>query len=177
MSMAGLSRSAYSRPYLDLTLALLVRDHDRRDFRTRELIDANPKLKIAFPNEPYYLGRAREFLPNAEIIPIDDVRTFLTAKEGEYDALLHVGEILGAFSLVNPQFGVVVPRPSFETVPGAYQLPLGEPEWRAAVDAWIELKRADGTIQRLFDYWALGKEVEVRQPRWSVGRDVLHWID
>ncbi len=29
----------------------------------------------------------------------------------------------------------------------------------------------------LYDYWILGKEVEAKEPRWSVIRNVLHWIE
>jgi Na+/H+-dicarboxylate symporter/ABC-type amino acid transport substrate-binding protein len=177
ISMSSLSKVAYSDPYMELTLALLVEDHRRREFLTRELIDSNPNLRIAFPNEPYYLKRAKQFLPNAEIIPVENEQQFLKAEPGEYDAMFSAGEVLGAWSLMNPQFGIVVPRPSFQTIPAAYQLPIGEPEWRAAIDAWIELKRTDGTVQKLYDYWVLGKEVAPREPRWSIARDVLGWID
>ena len=43
--------------------------------------------------------------------------------------------------------------------------------------SWIELKKADGTVDRLFDYWILGKNAEPKAPRWSIIRDVLHWVD
>ncbi len=109
------------------------------------------------------------------MIPVDGVRSFLEAEPGEYDALFFPGEMLGAYSLMNPRFEVVVPTPPFPGIPVAFQLPLGEPDWRATIDAWVELKTTDGTVNQLFDYWALGKQSEVHQPRWSVLRDVLHW--
>lgn len=177
VSMSALSSAAYSDPYLELTLALMVRDHDRRNFLTREQIDANSDLRVAFPNERYYLSRAKQYLPNAQIIPIGSIDTFLEAEAGEFDALFFAGEVLGAYSLVNPQFGVVVPKPSFATVPAAYLLPLGEPEWHDTVNSWIALKRSDGTVQALVDYWILGRDVAAKEPRWSVARDVLHWTD
>ena len=45
------------------------------------------------------------------------------------------------------------------------------------LDSWIELKRRDRTLDRLFDYWMRGRDEERRQPRWSVIRDVLHWVE
>jgi ABC-type amino acid transport substrate-binding protein len=69
------------------------------------------------------------------------------------------------------------PKPPFAIVPAAYQLPLGETEWRAVINAWIALKRTDGTLQKLFDYWTLGLEAEVQEPRWSVARDVPYWTE
>lgn len=177
MSMTWLTSAAYSDPYLDLTLALLVKDHRRRDFRYRSEIDANPDLRIAFPAEPYYLRKAESFLPNAQIVPVDDVEAFLRAEEGEYDAMVFAGEVLGSHSLLNPEFGVVVPTPPFGSVPAAYVLPVGEPEWQETINGWLTLKRVDGTIQELFDYWVLGRQAERPEPRWSVIRDELHWIE
>jgi ABC-type amino acid transport substrate-binding protein len=40
----------------------------------------------------------------------------------------------------------------------------------------LELKKKDGTINQLYDYWILGKNAERTKPRWSVARNVLHWI-
>jgi hypothetical protein len=45
------------------------------------------------------------------------------------------------------------------------------------LNAWIELKRKDGTISGLFDHWILGRATEASAPRWSVVRDVLHWVN
>ena len=86
-------------------------------------------------------------------------------------------EVLASHSLLNPEFGVVVPKPPFDSVPAAYVLPLGEPEWHDTINGWITLKRVDGTVQELFDYWVLGREAETREPRWSVIRDELHWTE
>ena len=77
------------RPYAEANhlgiyrMAFLVEDHRRREFGRREIIDANPDLRIAFPDERYYLGRATELVPNAQIIPVPDVETFLSAEAGE----------------------------------------------------------------------------------------------
>jgi hypothetical protein len=80
-------------------------------------------------------------------------------------------------SLLNPEFGIVVPEPQFEKVTVAYQLPYREYELRDLVSGWVQLKKSDGTIDRLFDYWVLGREAVRHKPRWSVIRDVLHWVE
>ena len=35
----------------------------------------------------------------------------------------------------------------------------------------------DGTIDGLFDYWIMGKNAGPSGQRWSIIRDVLHWVD
>ena len=58
----------------------------------------------------------------------------------------------------------------------AYQLPRGDRELVDFINIWLELKKRDGTIAALYDYWVLGKNAVPRQPRWSVIRNVLHWV-
>ena len=41
----------------------------------------------------------------------------------------------------------------------------------------IELKRRNNTLKRLSDYWILGKEDGKPEPRWSVIRNVLGWVE
>lgn len=59
----------------------------------------------------------------------------------------------------------------------AYLLPEEQPDWINTVDSWIELKKRDGAIQFLCDYWILGREAEKGRPRWAVVRNVLHRVD
>jgi ABC-type amino acid transport substrate-binding protein len=47
----------------------------------------------------------------------------------------------------------------------------------AFLNRWIDLKQKNGTIQKLFDHWILGEGAEDTGPRWSIIRDVLHWVD
>ena len=177
LSMSSLGSVASTEPHFEFTLAFLVEDHRREELSRRDVINANPELRIAFPDEPYYLSQAERFLPNATIIPVPDVEAFLEAEPGEYDAMLYVGEVVGVYSLLHPEFGVVVPQPPFPGAPAVYKLPLGEPEWLAIANGWLTLKRVDGTIDRLFEYWILGRQQSSDQPRWSIARDVLHWMD
>ena len=45
------------------------------------------------------------------------------------------------------------------------------------INAWLRLKREDKTIDQLYAHWILGGGAEPQQPRWSVIRDVLGWVD
>ena len=44
-------------------------------------------------------------------------------------------------------------------------------------DAWLRLKRGDGTLDQLYEHWILGQGAQDREPRWSVIRNVLGWVD
>jgi hypothetical protein len=45
------------------------------------------------------------------------------------------------------------------------------------IDTWIDLKKKDGTIGSLYDHWILGRSAAPSAPRWSIARDVLHWLE
>ena len=42
---------------------------------------------------------------------------------------------------------------------------------------WLDIKRRDATLDRLYRYWVLGRDEGRREPRWSVIRNVLGWVD
>ena len=75
-----------------------------------------------------------------------------------------------------PQYSVVVPAPRPIQIPLAFALPPGEPALAKFVDTWIALKREDGTLDDLYQYWILGRDRSQAPPRWSIIRDVLHWV-
>ena len=80
-------------------------------------------------------------------------------------------------TLLHPKYTVVVPEPDAIKIPLAYPLARRDQEWAQFVNTWIELKRRDGTIVALYDHWILGKHAVKSEPRWSVIRNLLHWVD
>ena len=93
------------------------------------------------------------------------------------DALVYGAEQGSAWTLVYPEFTVVVPRPIPLTAPVVFPLPLEERELTKFVNTWITLKKKDGTMNRLFAYWIQGKEAGRQEPRWSIIRNLLHWVE
>jgi hypothetical protein len=45
------------------------------------------------------------------------------------------------------------------------------------VDTWIEISMPLGVMEQAYQHWILGREAAAHQPRWSIIRDVLHWVD
>jgi ABC-type amino acid transport substrate-binding protein len=82
-----------------------------------------------------------------------------------------------AWTLAYPQYSVVVPQPDVVRVPVAFPMRAGDERLREFVNHWIEICRRNGTLDRLYDHWILGRSPEADSRRWSVIRDVLHWMD
>lgn len=45
------------------------------------------------------------------------------------------------------------------------------------LDGWVTIHRQKGTFQRAYDHWILSEGAQPTHSRWSVVRNVLHWID
>ena len=163
-----------STSYLDETLALVVRDEARDRFATWDGIRAMPQLSIRVPRIPYYVKKLQAELPNAKLMVVDWTSDlFDTASPA--DAIALTAERGSTMTLLNPAYSVVVPQPGVLKVPLAYAMANGDTRLASFIDTWIELKRKDGTTDRLFSHWILGRSAEVHRRRWSVIRDVLHW--
>ncbi|MEX1350992.1 MAG: hypothetical protein AB1Z31_25040, partial [Desulfobacterales bacterium] len=81
-----------------------------------------------------------------------------------------------AWTIIYPSYSVVVPEPHIKAHAGL-AMPLGDSDFGDFVDDWLKLKKTSGFINTLYDKWILGKSEEQKKPRWSIIRDVLHWVD
>ena len=143
----------------------------------RELLQQQRGLKIGVAESlADWAPRLTEYLPAAGIGVVDSPRSFARG-ETELDAVLFTAEAGSAWTLLYPSFSVAIPQPDVVKVPMAYALPAGETELADYVNAWIEMTKRDGTIDRLYAHWILGEGAQSTEPRWSVIRDVLHWVE
>ena len=93
------------------------------------------------------------------------------------DALLASAEGGAAWTLIYPDYTVVNPKSRPIKIPVSYPYAGPDLRFEEFLEHWIQLKRKDGTVEDLYDYWALGRGARVHEPRWSVIRDVLHWLE
>ena len=167
----------HSSSYLEETLAFVVPDHARDTFASWKAIRAMPTLTVAIPNVPYYRDLVRTRLPEAHIRDVGDVEALFAAWDPRVGAIVLPAERGSAWTLMYPRFSVVVPEPDIVKVPLAFPLARHDLAFASFMNTWIDLKRQDGTIQAAYDYWVLGRDRRPRPPRWSILRNVLHWID
>ena len=165
----------FTTPYLDETLALIVPDHRRAEFALWDYVRAKRGLRVGITGGARYLERVRAELPLAEIVPFGTPEEMFEPRTPPLDALVLTAERGSAYTLRHPEYSVVVPKPRPFKVPLAYVVAGRDDALADVVNTWIDLKRKDGTIEDLFDHWILGRNAAVRQRRWSILDDVLHW--
>jgi ABC-type amino acid transport substrate-binding protein len=171
------SYASFSRPYLDLTLAFIVQDHEREVFSELDLLRERKDLVIAMVSTNYFESRMKYLLPDASIVYLEAAEDFFNGGSQGADALLLSAEEGAAYSYRYPQYSVAKVAKGGIRLPAAYAVPKGDVEMIEFVSNWIDLKRKDGTIDSLYDYWMLGGAVQQRKPRWSIVRDVLGWVE
>ncbi len=168
---AGLVR--FSQPYLDETLGFVVRDDLRDEFSSWARIRALGAMRVGTPDLPYYVAEVRDRAPGLqlEVLDIADLKDL-----AKYEAFVMPAERGSVMTMLDPKFTAVVPEPDPIKVPLAYPVARHDEAFAAFMDTWIELKKRDGTLDALYRHWVLGQNAAPRQPRWSVIRNVLHWV-
>ncbi len=175
-SLERSSAMLMTEPYLVVNMALLVRDHQRSQFENEDAINRRTRLRIGVVKGSYFEKRTADHFPNAQIVRLDSPRQFFDEDWRELDALATHAESGAAWTLVYPAYTVVNPLQRRDSAPvsmaiGGFDVVLDD-----TLNTWITLMRMDGTLDTLFDHWMLGKNTKPREPRWSILRDVLHWV-
>ena len=77
------------------------------------------------------------------------------------------------------EFGVAVLEPHMFVYDIAYTIPItkGDFIFLEYLNHWLTLQDTSGVEEQQFDYWILGKTTRKKTPRWSIIRNVLHWVD
>jgi ABC-type amino acid transport substrate-binding protein len=177
MTTERLLEVSFTEPYARSTLAFLVEDYRRASYSSANALRQLESPTIGVPKIPYLIRYLEQQYPQAEFVPIDSLRPFLRGQRTELDAVAFSAEAGSVWTLVYPDFSVAVPQPDVISIPMAYPVGLGDERTVEFLNHWLELKRQDGTLQRLKEYWIQGREPKHLTRRWSVIRDVLGWVD
>lgn len=165
----------FSEPYLDVHTGLVVPDYRRRELDTIAELRREGGLDLAVLETGQHRERVRRYLPLANTHPIDNPEKFFQAPEGTYDALVISAEAGAAWTLIYPEYSVLIPKPLESSLPLGYPVAARDLEFKEVLDGWLLSKVKDGTIKDLYDYWILGRNAERKEPRWSILRNVLGW--
>lgn len=166
----------FTDPTVTVHLAFVVPDGKKGAFTKLEDVKKMDGLKVAVYNNTALVGVARRLLPGAVIVPIDTKEEFFVQDKAE--ALMIPAEEGYTLTLQYPFFDVAIIQPY-----DAYQMMYGYPvakdsseSYLLALNYWIRMEKDYGMLDKKYDYWVLGRVPGTAEPRWSVVRNVLHWI-
>jgi ABC-type amino acid transport substrate-binding protein len=173
VSARAAEQMAFSRPYAEEEIALLVPDHRREELADFERVRSR-SIRIAVLARPEWLEAVGRALPRAEVVPVRSPLDFVEGRV-QADGLFTSWERACAWSLLHPELSPALPKPRAGRFSLAYAVPRGEPDLLNMVDTFIDTQRAAGRMEGARRYWILGEATRVRGPRWSVARDVFGW--
>jgi Na+/H+-dicarboxylate symporter len=168
---------AFTHSYLELTPALVVQDHRRTDYDTLEELEKATGFRMGVIDDPTIARLVDRRLPTAQVVNIPRVAAFFEADNPPADGLIISAEAGSAWTLIHPDFQVVLPFQAIRSWPLGYATAPGDDEFLRFLDLWVDLTREDGFVSNLRDHWILGRTAVPKTPRWSVIRNVLHWVE
>lgn len=169
---------AYSLPYLDSTLALVVRDEWRDEFSTLPGIARRGPVTIALLSDlPGLQGQLRDHLPGVDLrfVVMASPKDFFEGRAPGVHAFGMLAEAGAAWSILHPAYSVVVPQPRPIAMPIGVGLRRSDADLAGLVNDWLVIQRSSGALGQARDYWVLGHGASPKQPRWSILGDVLGW--
>jgi len=177
MSMSRIEVLNFSDPYLELTFALIVRDHRRGEFINIESIRKIEGLTVTLVKDKSHVRGIEKLIPGVEVIELESNREFFERNVGNWDALLTSAEVGSSWTLMYPQYAVVIPKPNVETFPLGYAVAKGNQDLLIFLNNWIQIKKNNTRIKAAYNLWILGQDAVPKQPRWSVMRNVLKLVE
>lgn len=171
--------AAYTDPFDTITLSFIVPNHRRDDFMTWASVRAQGNINVAIPIFQSLEDEMSKRLPDASATRLgsleEQYQYFESGGEGA-DAFLDAAEEGAAWTVLYPNFAVVVPRPVLQ-LPVAYSAAPDNHSLLQAMNNWLKIEKATGDIDEIYNYWIQGDTGQTKPPRWSIARDVLGWID
>ena len=166
-----LARVNFSIPYINMTNAVVVEDHRRNEFKSWDAIDKELYIRVGVVGKQR-AKNAKRHLPNTDVVVLKTYSDFFIGNPEAVDALAISAEAGSAWTILYPAYSVVVPEPQVKAN-AAIAMPLGKSDLDEPINNWLQLKKTNGFIDKLYKKWVLGKSDEQKKPRWSIGRDLL----
>jgi Na+/H+-dicarboxylate symporter len=166
-----LAKINFSNPYMNMTTAVVVKDHRRKEFRSWRAIDKELNARIGVVGESR-ANNVKRYLPNSDVVLLETYSDFFTDNPKGVDALVISAEAGSAWTILYPAYSVVVPEPHLKAN-AAFAIPLAALDFEDIINDWLQMNHTSGIINKLYNKWILGVRAEQKEGRWSIGRDLF----
>ena len=140
-------------PYSTQSLAFIVKDERRVEFNNWSEIIDNKDLTIGIPETFFYQKAVeRNFIYN-KAWEISTPRLFFKEKYEHIDGMLFGAAAASAWSLLHPEYTVIVPKPVLAPLSMAFPINHNDQAFELFMRNWLEMKQQSKVIDQLFNYW------------------------
>jgi len=167
----------FTDSYMTVHMAFVVRDERKKEFLNLKEVKKMDGLRIAVLNNTAFVDVASELFPRAKIIKINSIWDFFDKDQA--DVLFITAEEGYTMTLMYPFYDVAIfePNDSYKVL-YAYPVSKNSSEnFLLLLNYWIKMERDYGELDNKYSYWILGINPVEDEPRWSIVRNVLHWVN
>lgn len=177
MNEERLKTLSFTLPYLKPRFVFVTSDQGKKYFQSLKRIHDGQTLKIAVLQGSSFETLARDLFPEKDLILLSSYAEFI--KYPGKVALLWEEEEAAAWTLLHRDYRIVLPTPGFGRDFLSYPIAGNDLRFQNYLNQWMSLKENQGFLSKQYDLWVKGK-TEIAAPtqqRWSIIRNVLHWVD
>jgi proton glutamate symport protein len=161
----------FTEAYLEDTNALIIPTKSLEKYSTLQQIEKNPHFKLGVTGA--YIEVAATHFPNTTLVEgtMDDLAL------NKFDAYLWAELQSYIWCLTNPKFTTMIYDGQLGKKYFAYPVKKTSEQFVHFLNEWLYLKQEQGFAHKQRQYWFLGKEDNPGAKRWSILRDVFHWVE
>jgi len=168
---------SFTHPYVNAKLVFVYTGKLAKNLSSLAVLQNTPSINVAVLKGSIYEKLVRQLLPDHKVIFLDSYDSFTTCPEP--CVLLWEEQEAIAWVLCHPKYKIAFPDPSIGIDSLGYAVHPQSERLLNYMNQWLSLKETEGFTQKQYDLWVLAKTTPSsrEEPRWSVIRNVFHWID
>ncbi len=153
----NMQRFTLTIPYSEQTVGFLVKNNRRAEFTHWQEIISRSDLTIGVPETFFYKDEIQRHFVNGRAWEISTPRLFFREEYQHIDAMLFGAAAASGWSLLYPNYTVVVPTPKQPPINMAFPINENDQAFELFMRNWLEMKKQSGKLEQLFNYWIQGQ--------------------
>lgn len=147
--------------YSTQSIAFIVKDERRSEFTNWKSIFADESLIIGIPELYYSESLINRYFKHSKVWEISTPRLFFKEEYQHIDAMLFGAPTASAWTLLHPEYTVIAPKPAQPPISMAFAISSEDVAFELFMRNWIQMKKQNNEINRLFHYWIKGKKIDL----------------
>ena len=160
----NMAQFTLTMPYSSQNIAIVVKDQRRAEFTEWEKILQREDLTLGIPETFFYQKAVARNFTKGKAWEISTPRLFFKPEYAHIDAMVFGAAASSAWTLLNPDYTVVVPKPELAPLYMAFPINKNDHAFELFMRNWISMKQQSKTIDKLFNYWIEGNSSLVVLP-------------
>jgi len=152
----NIAQFTLTMPYSTQNLAIVVKDKRRAEFTEWDKILPRKDLTFGIPESFFYQKAVARIFTQGKAWEISTPRLFFKEEFSHIDAMIYGAAASSAWTLLNPGYTVVVPKPKLAPLYMAFPINKNDHAFELFMRNWISMKQQSKTIDKLFNYWIEG---------------------